>query len=745
VAAHDAGVVHRDIKPENVMVRPDGLVKVLDFGLAKPLSIKDDCASLSGIPLTMRTDPGTFMGTISYLSPEQVRLEDADHRTDIFSLGVVLFELIAGERPFKGNNAASVCEAIRGHQPDVESLQVPDIVRRILTRALEKDRQARYQDAAELRSDLERAAAEVKADPRRPRTLVWVAAAIVVALIVVVVIQAVTRSRNPKPLHAFITGRTRRITDMPGQEIFPTISPDGSMIAYSSMALGSWDIYLKKVGEAGVVNLTPERRYVDLSPAFSPDGKTIAFRSSRDGEGIFLMDTAGRNITRVSREGHNPSWSPDGNEIAVATDRVFDFEGRNDSFSSLFAINVKTGERRSIAATDAVQPSWSPHGHRIAYWGIHNGGQRDIWTVSAVGGDPIQVTNDAAVDWNPVWSRDGSYLYFLSSRAGSMNLWRAPINELTGGLTGPIEPATLPSANSQHIGFSADGRSLVYVEMSRRENTCRVQLDPEEGRIEGQAVQITRGIRRHCAPNISPDENRLAFSSQGEAQEDIFTVGVDGSQALQLTNDLAIDRLPRWSPDGQLIAFTSDRSGKLEMWIVRSDGEGLEQLTRGSGADVTNPVWSPDGGRLLYQVVGVNSFTVDPAKPREERLPQPLAGKQVPWFLPWSWSPDGKLLAGWQLRPEPPDMNLVVYSFVDGAYKSFPIRGQYPVWMKDNRRLVFSTLSEIFILDTRTQQVSLLHSIAPDHVGTIFLSRDNGRLYYSRISTEADIWLISLN
>ncbi|HKG23921.1 MAG TPA: hypothetical protein VKC34_18605, partial [Blastocatellia bacterium] len=464
--------------------------------------------------------------------------------------------------------------------------------------------------------------------------------------------------------------------------------------------------------------------------------------SSRDGRGLFLMDVNGRNVTKLTGSGHNPAWSPDGREIAIAEDRIFDCEGRNISDSSLSAVNVETGERRLITEGDAVQPNWSPHGQRIAYWGVHRGGQRDIWTVSADGGEPAPLTNDRAVDWNPVWSRDGKYIYFLSDRGGSMNLWRVPIDESSGSVTGQPEPATLPSANSQHLSFSSNGRTLVYVEMNRRENLWQAALDPVSGGVTGQPAQITRGARRYSHPGLSPDEKSIAFVSMAEAQEDIFVISRDGSQLRQLTNDSAQDRLPRWSPDGSRIAFLSDRSGKYEIWEVSGDGGGLEQLTDVSDADVFGPVWSPDGTRLLYKVRDSNLFVIEPGKPRA--TPQPLPGQPLPGFIPWSWSADGKLLAGWQVRPERPNGGIVIYSFASSSYKRLTDFGREPVWFSDNRRLIFAEMGKIYLLDILTKKLEQIHSVEPYGFGLLALSRDDGRLYYSHVSTEADIWLLNL-
>jgi Tol biopolymer transport system component len=273
-----------------------------------------------------------------------------------------------------------------------------------------------------------------------------------------------------------------RFTDKPGAELFPNFAPDGKSVIYAGDASGNRDIYLQRTGGANPLNLTPDSLLEDTQPAFSPDGERIIFRSARDGGGIFVMGATGESVRRVADFGFNPVWSPDGRHILVATDNVQAPDNRGVIPSQLWRVEVDTGARRLITEGDAVQPSWSPHNHRIAYWSLSKGGgQRDIWTITVDGGAAIKVTDDAAVDWNPVWSPDGKHLYFISDRSGSMNLWRVSLDEQTGAVRGAPEPVTTPSSYSQHISFSADGRRMAYTQVASEANIRQAAFNPTTG------------------------------------------------------------------------------------------------------------------------------------------------------------------------------------------------------------------------------------------------------------------------
>jgi serine/threonine protein kinase len=415
-AAHAKGIVHRDIKPANIFLQPGGQVKILDFGLAKfgaerkaahtPLATTSE--TVTGMSLTR---PGSVMGTVAYLSPEQARGEEVDSRTDIYSFGVVLYEMATGQRPFRGETSGELVDAILTElprKPSESNAAIPKRLDSIIGKALAKARESRCQSAVDLAADL----AELRTPERRRSLFAYVGLALVTALVAVMWIAS-------RPSTAPTLPGVTQVTSDPGEELYPSFSPDGKSIAYQSKASGKWGIYSMRVGGQNKIPLSRDSANDEMQPALSPDGEQVAFRSERDGGGIFIMGATGENARRLTTFGFNPAWSPDGKEVVCSTGFFMRPEERQSLGAKIFRVNVATGEARQIAGVeDAVQPSWSPHGHRIAYWSVPKG-SRDIWTVSAGGGDPVPITNDVAVDWSPAWSRDGRFLYFSSDRGGA--------------------------------------------------------------------------------------------------------------------------------------------------------------------------------------------------------------------------------------------------------------------------------------------------------------------------------------
>jgi Tol biopolymer transport system component/serine/threonine protein kinase len=769
-AAHAAGITHRDIKPENIMLRPDGYVKLLDFGIAKLTERGSSIDPATDSLAANHTEPGGVIGTVAYMSPEQALGWEVDQRTDIFSFGVVLYELLARRHPFRGATNAATFEAIlhRDALAAIPTGESTSELERIVRRALEKDRELRYQTVRDMRAELKvlqrgldssAAFSTLETAPTRRRAgSVWnhrtalaLNSLLLVAALGVYVVVRLTHSRPPPqttPGNLTFT----QVTDSPGQEIYPGLSPDGKVLVYAGQASGNWDIYWQRIGGRNPRNLTADSTADDTQPAFSPDGEHIAFRSEREKGGIFIMGATGESPRRLTDFGYYPAWSPSGHEIAFSTEKVQDPNVRRPVDSVIWIVDVANGQLRKLAEGkigDAAQPQWSPTGARLAYWGRHKGGQRDIWTIPAQGGDPVQVTDDAAFDWNPVWAPDGKSIYFASDRGGSMNLWHVPIEEQTGHLTGPFEPFTTPSPFGQQLAFSHDGRLAVYVNLVSSTNIYTAGFNPYKEAITAPPVAITQGFKHALTPDLSPDGEWFVYSSQGEKQEDIYLIRRDGAESpRKLTDDAYRDRNPRWSPDGSLISFYSDRSGAYEAWTVRPDGSGLKQITF-AGEGLAYPFWSPDGARLAYNRKNESCSIIEMATAWNEqqplRIPDP-ADKRLGAFWAISWSPDGRKLGGWS-SPANESPGIVVYSFETGAFDRVAEFGSNPVWLKDNRRLLFTYQGKLYLVNTETRKT---HEISlPLQSGVRFdgygLSTDNRMIYYGLTTKEADVWLLSLD
>ena len=765
-AAHAAGIVHRDVKPENIMLRQDGYVKVLDFGLAKLTELPTHDASHKE---TERTDTGAVMGTVAYMSPEQALGQEVDHRTDIFSLGVVLYEMTAGLHPFKGSTTAATFDALLNREPPAPVISNPEIspeLERIIVRALEKDRDLRYQTASDLRAELKRWQRTLDSSPttsiqsnartrklpratgraRIVKTGLALAALLVVAALVFVAFRRLTPQETTAPLRNLSFAQ---LTDQPGKESFPSLSPDGKSVVYAGKASGNLDVFLQRVGGKNPLNLTADSTDDDTQPAFSPDGERIAFRSERERGGIFVMGATGESVKRLTDFGYHPAWSPDGREVACSTHNIEDPNDRTLERSDIWIVKVATGEKRQLTGEtigDAAQPQWSPTGARIAYWSRRKGGQRDLWTIPSAGGAPVAVTDDAAFDWNPVWSPDGRHLYFASDRGGQMNLWRVPIEEGTGIVTGPPESLTTPSPYAQHLSFSRDGRRAVYVSLVSSKSILKDDFNPNKEVLSGRPAAVTQGFKHTSQPNLSPDGEWFVYSTQGEKQEDLFIIDKDGADSpRQLTDDHFKDRHPRWSPDGKRIVFYSDRSGRYEAWIINRDGSGLQQITFTPGLTVIYTFWSPDGSRLVYNLRDESCWIMEVGKPWGEQTPQqvPNPPGNVGVFRAFSWSPDGRKLAGWINSPTEND-GILIYTFETKNFERVTDFGSRPIWLHDSRRLLFRDAGKLFLVNSETKKTQEISLRSPLPVVEYGLTADNRTLYYTLATTEADIWLLNL-
>jgi Tol biopolymer transport system component len=615
-AAHRAGIIHRDLKPANVMITSSGAVKVLDFGVAKLLE-----PSESGGTTIAATQEGTTVGTPAYMSPEQAEGGRLDARSDIFSFGSVLYEMVTGRRPFTGDSRLSILTKILKEDPTPPNqlgTAIPLELEKIILRCLRKDSARRYQTMADLKVALEDVVEELGAGRQvrqAPSWRRWAWATLVpVGLVAGYFAWRAWRApETTEPLRAVA------LTTFPGVQRDPSFSPDGNHIVFTwtGPRQDNTDIYVQQIGSGSPLRLTSDPR-ADYNPVWSPDGRWIAFLR---GESTPRVGVAGQNELRlipplggterkladirartlVSNPGFL-TWCPD-SSCLVVTDSPG--EARADA---LFAVSLETGEKRQLThpsspALGDTNPAVCPDGRSLVF-------RRNLAFASgelhwlplgpglAAAAEPSRLTPAALDAAYPTWVPDGKEILF-SARG---TLWRLAI---AGGKPDESSPMRLPFVGEDGsmpvVSRPQPSRPsrLVYVHSFRDLNIWRVETTtPGLPSSVPPAVAIASTRWDHNA-EFSPDGHRVAFQSNRSGQMEIWLADRDGSNAVALTSmDAPITAHPRWSPDGQTIAFDSNQEGQYELYVIPASGGRPRRLTSDPASD-HYPSFSGDG-RWIY-------------------------------------------------------------------------------------------------------------------------------------------------
>lgn len=799
-ASQTAGIAHRDIKPENIMLRRDGYVKVLDFGLAKLTERPETTDTEAPTRAMVNTSPGSVMGTVNYMSPEQASAHTVDSRSDIWSLGVVLYEMITGRVPFEGPTPSHVIVAIlEKEQPPLARYmsEVPEALEWIVTKALTKDRDDRYQTAREMLTDLRRLKQRLDAGvelersiapdahnnphitlsnprggstmsgyPLDPRTTQFGAAPTVssaeyiaqgigrhklalgigLALLVAVLAAGAVWWWKLHKSHAPQTFGKIRLTQLTntGRANIATISPDGKYVVHVVNDGTLTSLWMRQVATSSNVQIVApsEARYVGLT--FSVDGNWVYYvvydKNSPLGVVHKIPALGDAQPVKLVEDVDSPiTFSPDGKRFAW----IRQFPQAGDS--ALFIANSDGSGQQKIATRqrpgrflggNRIGPAWAPDGESIACPVAGPEGGVDRSRVVLVNLQTGTETEASPHRWANI-----QQVAWSPQNAGLILTGQ----EQQGGTnqiwyvnqpSGEVERITSDLNNYNGVSVSADGATIATVQS---QTSLSVWTVPNNNADLG--TKITSGTREGGSLALMPD-GRIVYSVFGPGTSDLFVVDFDGSNPRQLTSGAFLNFLPAVSPDGRYIVFVSNRTGAIHLWRMDGDGKNVKQITDGIGE--TDPKISPDGKWIIFQNVSDSGLWKVALEGGEaSRITDKLTSQT-------SISPDGTLIACRYREQDLSPFQLGLIDFATGRTvktMDLPPTERNLDWTSDGRGIVYvdsrGGVSNIWVQPIDGGAPRQLTNFNSDLIFAFDLSRDGKQIALSRGNISNDVVLIA--
>ena len=753
-AAHEKGIVHRDLKPANIKIAPDGVVKVLDFGLAKTIS--DDAAFTQSV-VAGNTVEGAILGTAAYMSPEQARGQPVDKRTDIWAFGCVLYEMLTGRRAFVGDSLTDTLAHVIDREPDWRAVPetTPEVVRRLLERCLRKDVRRRLRDIADARIEIDDAidAPTTRTDStpgqsdrwlggrsRRWAPIGWIAAIVLASAVAITWRLWVSDYFWQNPL---ADARPVRLTDFEGEEVDAAISPDGKFMAFLSNRDGPLDVFVSQIGSGAFTKLTNgDFRFLTWGMAretgFSGDGEQVWFmlgpQPGSTDSSTLMRPTMGGSPKLFLDRGRDPAWSPDGKTIAYY---------KPDPGDPIFVADRNASNpQRVFAAEPGVHchfPIWSRDGRFIYFVKGTPTTDMDIWRIPARGGNAERITSHHAWVAYPAWLDSRTLIYSATADDGS-GRWlyatdvehRIP-HRVSSGIAeqylsvavDQVQPHHLvatvatPTAGLWTVAIANDVQPESAVKPIQAANTRALSpryagdylafLSSKGGadglwKIDngGMAVELWKGGDGGvvAAPAISPDGNRICFSYRKQGRAELYVINANSTGLTTLAKSIDVQSAASWSPDGKWVAVAANQGEGTRVFKIPLDGGPPVRLRDTLSF---NPVWSPDGRFIVYSEQHASgSFDVKTMTPDGAPFVVPAVASLSSGFplavgTPYRFMPGGKALV--TLQGTAPNQNFFRLDLETGEQRqltSFDLKSGSMIQnfdiSLDGKRIVFDRL-----------------------------------------------------